>query len=413
MEMRRHPPPNYYKKRAALAPKAAYVHIPFCQQKCHYCDFPVVVDHKPDSRHRSKYLEMLRWEIKLTPSRQQPLTSVFFGGGTPSLLTPAELGQILQALREQFGLAEDIEISLEADPGTPGIHYLEDYRKLGVNRLSLGVQSFIPELLQVSGRTHTVEDIETAIHRIQACGWENWSLDLIQGLPGQTLEQWEFSLQKAVEARPKHISVYDLTLEPKTRFYRDYPADSPVLPGEELTAKMYCLAHEFLEKHGYRHYEISNYAQPGYQCRHNLTYWHNQPYYGFGLGATSYFDQVRFERPKQLRAYYRWVEEQAIFGTIEMLDYPLSAKEQLIESLMLGLRLREGIHLTQLLKPFPAGVKTVVENLIVGQLRRFEAEGWVGHKRNQWFLIPPQGFLMSNVVLTNLLLELERITILD
>jgi oxygen-independent coproporphyrinogen-3 oxidase len=159
-------PPSYYKKRAASAPKAAYVHIPFCQQKCHYCDFPVVVDDKPNSRHRSKYLEALRWEIKLTPGRRQPLTSVFFGGGTPSLLTPAELGQILQDLREQFGFAEDIEISLEADPGTPGIHHLEEYQKLGVNRLSLGVQSFVPELLQVSGRTHRVEDIETAIQQI-------------------------------------------------------------------------------------------------------------------------------------------------------------------------------------------------------------------------------------------------------
>ncbi|WP_448380102.1 radical SAM family heme chaperone HemW [Gloeomargarita sp.] len=405
---------NDSRKRAtSLAPQAAYVHIPFCQQKCYYCDFPVVVDHKPDSRHRAKYLEILRWEIKLTPPGQQPLTSVFFGGGTPSLLTPAELGQILQDLREQFGFAEEIEISLEADPGTPGIQYLEDYQELGVNRLSLGVQSFIPELLWVSGRTHTVEDIETAIHKIQACGWENWSLDLIQGLPGQTLEHWKFSLQKAIEAQPKHISVYDLTLEPKTRFYRDYPEDSPALPGDELTAEMYCFAHEFLEKHGYHHYEISNYAQPGYQCRHNLTYWRNQPYYGFGLGATSYIDQVRFTRPKYLHSYYQWVKEQATLGAIAISDDPPSVKEQLIESLMLGLRLREGINLTQLLEQFPAAIKTSVANLIVRQLRRFQAEGWVGNQQEQWFLIPPQGFLLSNTLLTHLLLELENITILN
>ncbi|APB34718.1 coproporphyrinogen III oxidase [Gloeomargarita lithophora Alchichica-D10] len=398
--------------RSGSAPKAAYVHIPFCQQKCHYCDFPVIVDNKPNSRRRSQYLETLRWEIKLTSSRQQPLTSVFFGGGTPSLLTPAELGQILQDLQQQFGCAEDVEISLEADPGTLGIHHLKEYQNLGVNRLSLGVQSFIPELLQISGRTHTVQDIETAILKIKECGWENWSLDLIQGLPGQTLDQWQFSLQKAIEAQPKHISVYDLTLEPKTRFYRDYPEDSPQLPGDELTAKMYCFAHEFLESHGFIHYEISNYAQPGYPCRHNLTYWQNQPYYGFGLGATSYVDQVRFQRPKTIKAYREWVEQQAVFGDVEMLDYPLEEKDELLEGLMLGLRLKEGINLTQLLKPFKGGIKDSLQSIIVNQLSRFQPEGWVGNQRNQWFLIPPQGFLMSNTVLQHIWLALDDITIL-
>lgn len=401
------------KVSSKIAPQAAYVHIPFCRQRCHYCDFPVIVDDKLGSRRRSQYLETLRWEIKLTPSRKQPLTSVFFGGGTPSLLTPAELGQILDDLKQQFGFAEGIEISLEADPGTLGIDHLRDYQELGVNRLSLGVQSFVPELLQISGRTHTVDDIYKAINKIKECNWENWGLDLIQGLPGQTLEQWQFSLEQAVQAQPKHISAYDLTLEPKTRFYREYPENSPALPGEELTAKMYRIAHEFLEKHGFIHYEISNYAQPGYECRHNLTYWRNQPYYGFGLGATSYFDDVRFRRPDRIKSYREWVEQQAAFGEVDMLDFPLSSKEILLDSLMLGLRLKEGVNLTQLLKPFSPGLKNILENTILYEFKRFRAEGWMDNKRNQWFLIPPQGFLMSNLILTHLWLDFDNITILD
>ncbi|MEN9213979.1 MAG: radical SAM family heme chaperone HemW [Gloeomargarita sp. DG02_3_bins_56] len=403
----------FQKVRSKIAPQAAYVHIPFCRQRCHYCDFPVIVDDKAGSRRRSQYLATLRREIQLTPGRGQPLTSVFFGGGTPSLLTPEELGQILEDLEQQFGFAEGIEISLEADPGTPGIDYLKEYQELGVNRLSLGVQSFVPKLLQISGRTHTVDDIHTAIGKIKACHWENWSLDLIQGLPGQTLQQWQFSLEQAVSAQPKHISAYDLTLEPKTRFYREYPEDSPALPGEELTAKMYCVAHEFLEGQGLIHYEISNYAQPGYECRHNLTYWRNQPYYAFGLGATSYFDQVRFQRPDRIKAYCEWVERQAFFGAVDMLDYPLSQKDILLESLMLGLRLKEGINLIQLLKPFASGLKDMLENIILSTFKRFQAEGWMGNKRNQWFLIPPQGFLMSNLILSHLWLDFDQITILD
>jgi oxygen-independent coproporphyrinogen-3 oxidase len=399
---------------AQFVPKAAYIHIPFCQQKCHYCDFPVIVDNRRNSPWRSQYLETLRREIQLTPSQAKPLTSVFFGGGTPSLLTPAELGQILQDLEQQFGFAEGVEISLEADPGTPGIHDLKDYQELGVNRLSLGVQSFVPKLLQISGRSHRVADIEIAIHKIKVCGWKNWSLDLIQGLPGQTLEQWQFSLEQAVQAQPKHISVYDLTLEPKTRFYRDYPEDSPNLPGEELTAQMYCLAHDFLEGHGFNHYEISNYAQPGYECRHNLTYWHNQPYYGFGLGATSYVDRVRFQRPKTIKAYQKWVEQYGTFSGVNMPDYPLSnKKDELLEGLMLGLRLKAGVNLTQLIQGFGGGLGERVREIVIGQLSRFEARGWVGHQGHQWYLIPPQGFLMSNTILSQIWSALDDGAFLD
>lgn len=391
-------------------PQAAYVHIPFCRQRCHYCDFPVVVDERLDSPWRAQYLTALCQEIRLTPAVSGPLTSVFFGGGTPSLLTPAELALILQHLEQQFGFADSIEISLEADPGTPGIQYLYDYRQLGVNRLSLGVQSFVPALLRGSGRTHTVADIEEAIAQIHQCGWENWSLDLIQGLPGQTLDDWLFSLTQAVLARPTHLSTYDLTLEPKTRFYRDYQRQRLHLPAEELTVQMYEIAHAFLEGHGYEHYEISNYARPGYTCRHNLTYWRNQPYYGFGMGATSYVNRVRFQRPATMRAYLDWVNQQVQKGVVHLPDTPLAPEDELIESLLLGLRLREGVNLSELLSRMPAPVRPIYQAKIQQMLQVYQDQGWVGCKGERWFLIPPQGFLMSNTVLTQVwrAMEIDR-----
>ncbi|MEN9208181.1 MAG: radical SAM family heme chaperone HemW [Gloeomargarita sp. GMQP_bins_120] len=383
---------------------AAYVHIPFCRQRCYYCDFPVVADARADSPWRLRYLQALGQEIRLTPVVGGPLQSVYFGGGTPSLLTPQELAVLLETLAQRFGLAKGAEISLEADPGTPGIQYLRDYRQLGVNRLSLGVQSFVPALLQRSGRTHTVADIAVAIEQLHRLDWENWNLDLLQGLPGQTLADWQYSLTQAVQARPRHVSTYDLTLEPKTRFYRDVQRGQLALPPEELTVQMYVIAHEFFTRHGYGHYEISNYAQPGYACRHNLTYWRNQPYYGFGLGATSYLQGVRFSRPATLSGYLQWVERQAQAGGVYIQGPSVTPVEVCFERLMLGLRLHEGVDLMELLADLPPSVQAA----LVQTLQRYRDQGWVDCQGDRWFLVPPQGFLMANTVLVELWQAMEQ-----
>ena len=200
--------------------QAAYIHLPFCRRRCFYCDFPVVVvgNHANlrDLAGVQSYVEALCQEIQVTPSQGQSLKTIFFGGGTPSLVPIADLETILQQLDQKFGIDSNAEISLEIDPGTFTREQLSDYQRLGINRLSLGVQAFQDELLQSCGRFHCLADIYTAVNWLQAMGWQNWSLDLISGLPHQTLAQWEYSLETAIALGPHHISCYDLVLEPVT-----------------------------------------------------------------------------------------------------------------------------------------------------------------------------------------------------
>ncbi len=220
-------------------------------------------------------------------------------------LSPQAFDKVLgiiqpKLLPKKFDFAADIEISMEIDPATFSLEQLQGYLSAGVNRVSLGVQAFQEPLLQVSGRSHTVKDIYQAVELIQGLGIVNYSLDLISGLPQQTLTDWENSLEKAIELQPAHLSCYDLVLEAVTPFGKQYQPGKKPLPDDETTAKMYVLAGEKLALAGYQHYEISNYAKPGYQCRHNRVYWENRPYYGFGMGAASYLHQQRFTRPSYL-----------------------------------------------------------------------------------------------------------------
>lgn len=375
----------------SIAPIAAYIHIPFCRRRCFYCDFPISVvgDRpplaQPDGSRQfgtiAEYVEILQQEIQAAalaigtsaPSSRPhaPLQTVFFGGGTPSLLTVDQLDRILQQLDREFGIAADAEISMEMDPGTFDRPQLQGYRSAGVNRVSLGVQAFQTELLQACGRTHTRSDIEQAVDWIAAEGIENFSLDLISGLPHQTLDDWQASLTAAIRLAPPHLSVYDLTVEPGTAFDRWYQAGMQPLPTDEQTAMMYRLAQQALTAAGYQHYEVSNYAQPGYQCRHNRVYWQNQPYYGFGMGAASYVGGQRFTRPRKRSDYYHWVQTYRESGQI---DCPITdAAEQLLDTLMLGLRLSEGLSLGQLIDRF--GRATVQQILVC--LEPYAAKGWV------------------------------------
>ncbi|MDZ8028802.1 MAG: radical SAM family heme chaperone HemW [Nostoc sp. DedQUE01] len=372
---------------------SAYVHIPFCRRRCFYCDFPVsVVGDRlrgETSGTISQYVEVLCQEIAITPAFGQPLKTIFFGGGTPSLLSINQLQRILTQLEQRFGIASGVEISMEMDPATFNLEHLAGYRSAGVNRISLGVQAFSQELLQVAGRSHSVDDIFAAIDLIHQVEIPEFSLDLISGLPHQSLERWRDSLNKAVAVLPTHISIYDLTIEPGTAFGRYYkPGDSP-LPTDETTVKMYEMAQRVLTDAGYQHYEISNYAQPGHQCRHNRVYWENRPYYGFGMGAASYIERKRFTRPRKTKEYYQWVQAGA---TIDCQVTP--PKEVLLETLMLGLRLAEGVNLAAF------GQEKVEE--ICRYLRSYFDKGWVEVAGERLRLTDPQGFLFSNVVLAEL-----------
>lgn len=380
-------------------PSSAYVHIPFCRRRCFYCDFPISVvgDHRNGSNSGTiaHYIEKLCEEILLTPNLGEPLKTVFFGGGTPSLLSVAQLSHVLETLDRHFGILKDAEISMEIDPGTFDLAQIQGYKSAGVNRFSLGVQAFQPEILTACGRTHTVEDVYDSVNLIRQANIENFSLDLISGLPHQTIADWQASLEKAIALAPKHLSTYDLTIEPQTPFGKQYKPGAKPLPSDELTAKMYRLAQKTLANAGYEHYEISNYAQLGYQCQHNRVYWENRSFYGFGMGATSYVNGDRAARPRKTREYYEWIEQ------LKNSNYSFSPnrlEDYLLDTLMVGLRLAEGVDLEKLIQQFgQALVKQALKCL-----QPYEQAKWVDVSAGRIRLTDPEGFLFSNVVLIKL-----------
>jgi len=381
-------------------PEAAYIHIPFCRRRCYYCDFPISVlgikTNPENSSMIEEYVEALCQEISYVSVNNKPLTTVFFGGGTPSLLPVKNLEYILTKLNKNIGIAENAEISLEIDPGTFDKAKLKSYQALGVNRLSLGVQGFQAKLLEICGRSHSLADVWSAIALIQDVGDFNFSVDLISGLPEQSLSDWEESLSKAIQVSPNHISCYDLVLEPVTAFGKLYHPGEKPLPSDIATAQMYRLAQKILTEAGYQHYEISNYAQPGYQCRHNRVYWQNLPYYGFGMGAASYVDGVRFTRPRKRNDYYQWLNSGCVIS-----DEKLSESDLILETLMLGLRLTEGLSMSL----FSENIQQVILETVSPYVDR----GWVdivAHGQ-RICLTDPEGLLFSNTVLATLFEKLE------
>jgi oxygen-independent coproporphyrinogen-3 oxidase len=378
-------------------PSSAYVHIPFCRRRCFYCDFPVFVvgnnSRGENSGTIGEYVEVLCQEIRIAPTYSQPLETIFFGGGTPSLLSTAQLQSILTTLEQRFGIASGVEISMEIDPGTFDFAHIAGYRSLGVNRVSLGVQAFQEELLKTAGRSHSLIDIFTAIELIHKVEIPEFSLDLISGLPYQSLAQWQDSLTQAVAATPTHISIYDLTIEPGTAFNRYYkPGDHP-LPTDETTVKMYQMGQKTLTDAGYEHYEISNYAQPGHQCQHNRVYWQNRPYYGFGMGAASYIQGKRFTRPRKTQEYYQWLKNGAVIDCEITLE-----TDVLLETLMLGLRLAEGVSLNSLATNFGNHQVERIQSC----LQPYFDQGWVKIVGDRLRFSDPDGFIFSNVMLAKL-----------
>lgn len=389
---------------STVAPDSAYIHIPFCHRRCYYCDFPITVvgdrySAEAASPLATEYVKFLTREIVATPKpNRQPLKTIFFGGGTPSLLPVFLLEKILATLEQQFGIAEGAEISIEIDPRTFSLSQLQEYARLGINRISLGAQSFDAQLLQICGRTHSPKDIFTAVDWIRQVGITNLSLDLISGLPHQSLRQWQTSLQTAIDLSPEHLSCYDLVLEPVTAFGKQYRPGVKPLPDDVTTAQMYRLAQQILTAAGYQHYEISNYARAGYQCRHNRTYWLSRPYYAFGMGAASYVAGRRFTRPRTRREYYAWVEQ---FEATGLIDAPqLSSTDRLLETLMLGLRLAEGVDLTR--------IDIELGDEKVERLRQctaaYQRQGWVEWSEPECNirLTDPEGFLFSNTILATI-----------
>lgn len=383
---------------------SAYIHIPFCRRRCYYCDFPITV---LGDRHKGKispwiseYVDFLCKEILTTPQETKAnLETIFFGGGTPSLLPVQDLAKIINTINSRFNISKNAEISMEIDPATFDLFQLQEYKNIGINRISLGVQSFDDQLLEIIGRTHTLKDIFVAIDLINKAQFDNFSLDLISGLPYQNTEQWQFSLEKAIEIKPKHISCYDLVLESSTVFGKKYQAGDNPLPPDEVSANMYKMASQMLRNAGYNHYEISNYAQPNYECKHNKIYWQNKPFYGFGMGAASYSQHKRFTRPRTREKYFNWVDN-LIKNNGILTGENLSISDNLLETLMLGLRLKEGINLKEIAINF--GQEKVDQ--IINCVERYFKENWILLDENLTYLklTDPDGFLYSNVILSDL-----------
>ena len=389
------------------SPTSLYLHIPFCKRRCFYCDFAITTG--GDSL-RQEYVDALCQELSLTAAAIPPiapLETIFFGGGTPSLLTVAQLQQIMAAIAQHWQIEINAEISLEANPGTVTLESLQGYHNLGINRISLGAQAFQQNLLDVCGRGHSVAEIYEAVDAIKDAGFTNFSLDLISGLPEQTLADWHFSIKEAIALQPTHLSIYDLTIEEGTAFGKRYQAGDRPLPTEAHTVKMYVAAHEVLPAAGYEHYEISNYARSGYQARHNLTYWHNQDFYGVGMGATSYIDRQRIDRPRKMREYLNAISEwqnNGIGFTAPVIDLA----EELMDSLMQGLRLASGLSFNHLRSRYGQELS----DRVLSCLEPYQARNWVKlETRNsdldnsedlQIMLVAPDGWLFSNVIIADL-----------
>lgn len=327
-------------------PLAVYVHIPFCERKCDYCDFNSGVQPAPV---RSRYVDALINEIVRSPISDRPVSSVFFGGGTPSVLPAARIVAILDALRSVFCIQPDAEITVECNPGTLASErlagettesFLSSLFAAGVNRLSFGVQSLDPSLLRVLGRIHSPEQALASIHAAQHSGFANINVDLMFALPGQSSAQWEDSLAGVIATGVPHISAYSLIVEPETPFHQLDAEGRLPRPGEDAEADMYETAIATLKSAGFEHYEVSAFAKPGHRCRHNLIYWHNGEYIGFGNGATSYVRGDRFKREPALETYMRLAET----GKETIVEREaLDRRGAMGETMMMGLRLLDGV----------------------------------------------------------------------
>lgn len=320
-------------------PTALYVHIPFCAQRCHYCDFNT---YALEGQPVEAYLDALERELALTVAAVPPgeLETIFIGGGTPTALTAAQMARLLAMLAKWFPRrAAGLEFTVEANPGTSDDGKLEVMYAAGVNRLSFGAQTFRDDLLQAIGRIHDAAAVEKSVAAAKVVGFTNVSIDLMFGLPNQTLDDVAMALERAFALDLHHYSIYGLKVEERTLFHAMQQRGELALPAEEVEAAMFDLIMTRLREHGYEQYEISNFARPGYAGRHNQQYWHNRPYYAVGAGAHGYVHGVRFENIKGVQAYI----DATLQGLPRLSEEAVSEAEAMEDFMMVGLRLLEGV----------------------------------------------------------------------
>ena len=417
-----------------------YIHIPFCVRKCAYCDF---LSFPSGEEERERYVERLTEEIEEAGavSEGYVATAIFFGGGTPSVLTPKQTERILNAVKKSFYVAEDAEITTEVNPGTADREKLEAWRQAGINRLSFGLQSTENRELQYLGRIHTMEDFLESYRAAREAGFENINIDLMSALPGQTVSSWEKTLRTVVSLQPEHISAYSLIIEEGTPFCQLFGEDGdaaeekkrrqslgiPELPDEDAERRMYYDTERILGEAGYHRYEISNYAKPGYECRHNKGYWTGTEYLGLGLGASSYInirrekgeaakisasgkesgDRRQLERRSNVRDFktYLSLTREDFRAGRQIEERELLTNQAMMEEFMfLGLRLTEGISEMEFFRRFSCTLETVYGDVLeklAGQelMERYEREGAA------FWRLTKRCIDVSNCVLAEFLME--------
>lgn len=409
-----------------------YLHIPFCVRKCLYCDF---LSFPVDGETRQKYVDKLAEEIRscgkrLRSEENRIVTSVFIGGGTPSLLTVEQIHTVMSSVRESFALAPDAEITIEANPGAFDEARVRSWKKEGINRLSLGLQSSKREELQCLGRIHSFEDFLDSFRLAREGGFDNINVDLMSALPGQTVESFQETLKKVTELNPEHISAYSLILEEGTPFYQWYGENAEEdteklkdagedemeegtctgrmprlpIPDEDTDRQMYHETKEYLEERGYNRYEISNYARPGWECRHNIGYWNGTDYLGFGIGAASLMNGERFAVTTSLDAYLDYSAEELEQGLQYRNPEVLTENERMEEFMFLGLRLTEGVAAADFKERFGRELESVYWE----PLSKLEEEGLLtmyGAEEERKFRLTEYGLDVSNYALAEFLLQ--------
>lgn len=375
-----------------------YIHIPFCAAKCRYCDFVSFAD----PAGREAYIRALCGEMALCAAAGpwREYDTVFLGGGTPSVLPEGEIARVLEALFGAFSIAPGAEISIEANPGTLDPQKLCEYREAGVNRLSIGLQSAQNQLLRNLGRIHTYEDFLESFGLAREAGFSNINVDIMYGLPEQALEDYLSTIEALAALSPEHISAYSLILEENTPLYMDVNGGAQSLPDEDAAYDMHRAGIELLAKRGYRRYEISNYAKPGFESRHNLNYWNNGEYLGLGLNAHGAMrvdgKWLRFENTASLGVYL----ERAARGERPLTgeQKEISPAEEMFETVMLGLRKTEGIRD----ETFRARFQKSMSEVFPEALRRLNAKGWLVSEGG-FYRLTDEGLDFQNLALLEMM----------
>lgn len=396
-----------------------YVHIPFCLKKCAYCDF---LSFSCDERTQNAYVDALIREIKFyAPKMQDYLVStIFIGGGTPTWLDEDRMVEVLDIIHTYFNITSDAEVTMECNPGTLTIAKLEKYRKAGINRLSIGLQSADDEELQILGRIHTYERFLKTYEMARNAGFSNINVDLMSGIPYQTPEKFLYTLQKVVRLKPNHISVYSLIIEEGTPFYDAYKFDlekqeagmqTEMLPTEDEVYRIIKLTQNYLKSAGYEQYEISNFAQPGFACTHNIGYWTRENYLGLGLGAASLIENVRYSNMTDLESYirvsrqmenvsFRQADGTSVNGTnLHIAADAVSHKAQMEEFMFLGLRMKRGVTRNQFQENFGIPIEVVYKTVLDGLKEQGLLEMNAGA-----IMLTERGHDLSNYVLAQFLL---------